>query len=195
MNLLAQLVCSRVRAEIFRVLFGLRDGELHLREIQRQTGFAVGTVRQDIGKLVKLGLLTRREDGNRLYYSSNEKHPLYAEIRQLVLKTVGLTDVLGEALKSDSIKCVFVFGSVASGNVLPESDIDVMVIGDVGLRKVSSLLSGVGSRLGRVVNPHVMKPAEFGERLNKNDHFITSVMASPKIFVLGSEHVLEAMGG
>ncbi len=55
MNSLAQLICSRVRSEIFRVLFGVKAGELHLREIQRQTGFAIGTVRQDIGKLIKLG--------------------------------------------------------------------------------------------------------------------------------------------
>ena len=41
MNVLAQLVCSRVRAGIFRVLFGLGNGELHLREIGRQTGFAL----------------------------------------------------------------------------------------------------------------------------------------------------------
>ena len=66
MNLLAQLICSRVRAEVFRVLFGLKSGELHLREIHRQTGFAIGTVRQDIEKLVKMGLVSRRKDGNRV---------------------------------------------------------------------------------------------------------------------------------
>jgi DNA-binding MarR family transcriptional regulator len=60
MNVLAQLLCSRVRAEVFRVLFGLKGGELHLREIQRQTHLAVGTVRQDIEKLVKMGLVSRR---------------------------------------------------------------------------------------------------------------------------------------
>ena len=195
MNVLAQLVCSRVRAEIFRVLFGLGAEELHLREIQRQTGFALGTVRQDIGKLVKLGLLTRRQDGNRVYYAANPSHPLSTEIRQLVLKTVGLADVLGAALKAHGIRCAFVFGSVASGAARPESDIDLMVIGDVGLRKVSALLSGVGTRLGREINPHVMSPAEFVKRLQDRDHFLTSVMASTRIFVVGSEDELETMGG
>ncbi|MDY0168845.1 MAG: winged helix-turn-helix domain-containing protein [Thermoguttaceae bacterium] len=89
MNALAQLVCSRVRAEIFRVLFGLHGGELHLREVQRRTGFALGTVRQDIAKLVQLGVVVRREGGNRVYYSANETHPLTPDIRQLALKTSG----------------------------------------------------------------------------------------------------------
>jgi DNA-binding transcriptional ArsR family regulator len=69
-------------------------------------------VRQDIGKLVKLGLVTSRRDGNRIYYSANDRHPLYPEIRLLVLKTVGLVDVLAEALKGSDIQCAFVFGSV-----------------------------------------------------------------------------------
>ena len=195
MNILAQLVCSRVRAEIFRVLFGLEIGELHLREIQRQTGFAIGTVRQDIGKLVKLEMVTRRKDGNRVCYSANPRHPLYAEIRQMVLKTVGLADVMADALNADGIRCAFVFGSVASGAVKPESDIDLMVIGKVGLRKVAALLSGLVDRLGREINPYVLTPAEFDKRIREEDHFLTSVLASRKIFVVGSEHDFETMAG
>jgi predicted nucleotidyltransferase len=194
MNTLAQLICSRVRAEIFRMLFGPGAGELHLREIQRQSGFALGTVRQDIEKLVKLGVVIRRKDGNRVYYTANENHPLYDEIRRIVLKTVGMADILAASLRTDEIRCAFVFGSMASGTAEAKSDIDLMVIGEIGLRKVSTLLSGVGNKLGRVVNPHVMSPAEFGKRVREQDHFLTSVLASPRIFIIGTEHDLEAMG-
>jgi DNA-binding transcriptional ArsR family regulator len=195
MNLLAQLVCSRVRAEIFRVLFGLRSGEVHLREIQRQAGFAIGTVRQDIEKLVKLGLVTRRKDGNRVYYGANSAHPLSNDIRGMVLKTVGLADVLSEALTHESIRCAFVFGSVATGTAVAESDIDLMVIGDLGLRKVTELLSNVGEKLGREINPHVFSVKEWARRLREHDHFLSSVKQSPKVFVVGSKRELEAMAG
>ena len=72
MNLLGQVFCSRTRAAIIEVLFGLRGGEVHLRELQRRTGFAVGTVRQDVEKLVRSSLVTRRKDGNRVYYSATQ---------------------------------------------------------------------------------------------------------------------------
>lgn len=193
MNILAQVVCSRVRAEVFRVLFGLHGGELHLREIHRQTGFAIGTVRQDVEKLVKIGLVSRRKDGNRVYYSANGSHPLAREIHQMVLKTVGLADVLGAALKAENVRCAFVFGSVASGTAGAESDIDLMLIGEIGLRRVSALLSGMGNRLGREINPHVLSASEFSKRINAKDHFLMSVIASPKIFLVGSEHELETM--
>lgn len=193
MNTLAQLVCSRVRAEIFRVLFGLRRKPLHLREVQRQTGFAVGTVRQDIEKLVKLDLVTRRKDGNRVYYEANEKHPLVPDIRQLVLKTLGLTDVLRVALADEAIRCAFVFGSIAAGTDKAGSDIDLMVIGEIGLRKVSELLSGVGDRLGREVNPFILTPAEFDKRIREKEHFVESVVKAEKLFIIGSKHDFKAM--
>ena len=193
MNLLTQLICSRARAEILRVLFGLRSGEVHLREMQRQTGFAVGTVRQDVEKLVKVGLVIRRKDGNRVYYAANERHPLASDIRQLVLKTIGLADVLAEALSDDRVRCALVFGSVAAGTAGAESDIDLLVIGDIGLRKLTELLSGVGDRLGREINPYVLSPAEFGKRAGAKEHFVSSVMRSAKIFVKGSQHELDAM--
>lgn len=193
MNLLSQLVCSRARAEILRVLFGLRGGEVHLREIQRQTGFAVGTVRQDVEKLVEIGLLTRRKDGNRVYYAANREHPLAGDLRQIVLKTVGLADVLAEALADDAVRCALVFGSVAAGTAGAESDVDLLVIGDVGLRRLSELLAGVGDRLGRPINPYVLTPVEFAKRVRDKEHFISSVIRSEKIFVKGSPGELAAM--
>jgi uncharacterized protein len=194
MNLLAKLVCSRVRAEIFRLLFGLRGGEMHLRELQRQSGLSIGTVRQDVEKLAKLGIVTARRDGNRLYYAANEKHPLGPDIRQLVLKTVGLADALRAALNADGIRCAFVFGSVANGTAGAESDIDLMLIGSIGLRKLSGLLSGLGERLGREINAHALTPVEFARRRRGKDHFVSSIMGADKIFVVGTSDELEAMG-
>ena len=97
-------------------------------------------MRQDVEKLAKIGLLTRRRDGNRVYYAANDTHPLTNDIRQLVLKTAGLTDVLAEALANDAVRCAFVFGSVATGTVNAESDVDLLVIGNIGLRSFSELL-------------------------------------------------------
>ncbi len=195
MNILAQLFCSRIRAGIFRVLFGLNDGEMHLREIHRQTGFALGTVRQDLEKLAKMGLVSRRKDGNRVYYAANLGNPLTPDIRQLVLKTVGLVDVLQNALVHSSIQCAFVFGSMAAGTAAAESDVDLMILGEVGLRQVSAMLSGVGAQLGREINVVTMTCSEFGKRVAEREHLVSSVLQGPKLFVIGSNDDLEAMAG
>ena len=49
MNAPTDLLSSKVKAELFRLLFGVRNERLHLRELARQSGLAVGTVRQEFG--------------------------------------------------------------------------------------------------------------------------------------------------
>jgi uncharacterized protein len=194
MNTLAELLSSRVKAEIFRLLFGALDQELHVREIERQSGLADATVRQELKRLIALGVVTARQDGNRIYYRANKEHPLYLEIHNLVLKTSGLADVLREALTTTDIRLAFVFGSIASGADKAHSDVDLMVIGDITLRQFTKLLSGVSARIGREINPHVMTADEFTRRRKGRDHFLTTVLAAPKLFVKGNDHELETMG-
>jgi uncharacterized protein len=194
MGILAEILSSRVRAEIFRLLFGLDEKELHLREMERQAGLSLGTIRQELQKLVKLELLISRRDGNRLYYRANTEHPLYPEIRKLVLKTVGLVEVLKRVLDRESVKVAFVFGSLASSREKAASDVDLMVIGTVGLRALSKWLSGVSEQIGREINPHPMTVEEFRRRQEKGDHFLSKVLESPRLFIIGNENDLATMG-
>lgn len=195
MNLLAEILSSRVRAEIFRLLFGLDPAELHLREIVRGSGCSIGTVQTEMKKLSRLDLVLQRRDGNRLYYRANPEHPLYAEIRGLVMKTVGLADILREALaKCSGIEVAFVFGSVAAHGEKAGSDIDLMVIGTVGPRELSRVLSGATSLVSREINPFVLNVEEFVRRREASDHFITQTLASPRIMIAGSEDDLAKLG-
>jgi len=185
---------SQVKAEIFRLLFGPSDPALHFREIERQSGLADATVRQELQRRARLGLIVARKDGNRLCYGSNRDHPLHPDIRNLVLKSTGLVEVLRDALKDKNIVIAFVFGSIASGEYKPQSDVDLMVIGKRGLRKLIPVLSGVSGRIGREVNPHIMTIKEFQKRKAAGDHFLSNFLDSPKLFVTGTEHELETMG-
>src|SRR5438093_10435609 len=118
-----EVLASNVKAEVFRRLCGLDCGPLHLREIERRSGLAVATVQQELKRLTRLGVIEARPDGNRTYYVAREDHPLYPEIRGLVLKTSGLADLLRDALKKEKgISIAFVFGSLGEG--LQRSDKD-----------------------------------------------------------------------
>jgi predicted nucleotidyltransferase len=191
---LAELLSSRTRAEIFRLLLGGAGEELHVRELERRSGLNDSTLRQELRKLVRLDLVQSRRDSNRVYYRAKTGNPLYPEIRNLVLKTSGLADVLKSALADKRIRAAFVFGSIARGEEKSGSDVDLMVLGQLGLRDLSRLLSGMEEKIGREVNPHVLSEEEFRKRVRAKEHFISSVMESPKIFIVGSQNELEAMG-
>jgi predicted nucleotidyltransferase len=195
MSILAEILSSGVRAEIFRLLFGLDPAELHLRDIVRSSGFSVGTVQTEMKKLSRLDLVLQRRDGNRLYYRANSGHPLFVEIRGLVLKTVGLVDVLRDAFAGcPEIRVAFVFGSVAAQGENARSDIDLMVIGAVSPREVSRILREPADRVSREINPYVIEVEEFNRRRGEGDHFISTVMESPKLYVIGADRDLAELG-
>jgi len=161
--------------------------------MERRTGLSVATVRQELQKLLRMQLVEARRSGNRLYYRANKGHPLYPDIRNMVLKTSGMVDILRDAWDKEGVTIAFVFGSMASNREGAASNVDLMVIWDVGLRTISGWLSGVSEQIGREINPHVINEHEFRKRRHSHDHFLTRVLDSEKLFIKGSEHDLEAM--
>ena len=162
--------------------------------MERQAGLSHSTIRQDLQKLVKLDLVTTRRDGNRLYYRANTDHPLYPEIRRLVLKTSGLVEILKRILGREDINLAFIFGSLASSKERAASDVDLMVIGSVGFRTLTSKLIEASDQIGREINPHPFTVEEYQRRKEKGDHFLSNVLESPKLFIIGTENDLAAMG-
>ena len=187
MSILSELLSSRVRAEYLRIFFGINSNEYHLREIERQSGLAIGTVRQEAKKLE---LISKRTDGNRTYYSANKNHPLYTILHDLVIQTSGLVDILKEHLKVEAIHYAFIFGSIAKGTENSESDIDLFIIGTLGLRELSKIIKKPAQILKREINPHVMTIAEFKKRIKEKEHFISNLMDTPKLMIIGTENDL-----
>jgi predicted nucleotidyltransferase len=194
MTLLAEILSSRVRAEFFRILFGINSSEFHLREIQRQSGYAIGTVRQEAKKLERLQLITKRIDGNRTYYKANRQHPLYKIIHEMVLQTSGLVDIFQTSLDNKKIDIAFIFGSIAQGTEKSDSDIDLFIVGSVSMRELSKMLKEPKQTLNREINPYILKIEEMKLRKNSNDHFISNVLKSHKLFIIGTENDLTKLG-
>ena len=192
MGLLHRLF-PQVRAEVLRLLFASAERELHVRDLARQSGLSVKTVQNELAMLLKAQLLLSRRDGNRRYYRANPAHPLFPDLRQLVLKTAGLRDVLAAALQHlPGIAVALVFGSLANGTAGAASDIDLLVIGDTGLRALAPRLRPVAEQLGREINPVTMTATEFARGRSSNP-LLVDLLAKEKLFVKGSADELERL--
>jgi predicted nucleotidyltransferase len=184
------------RAEILRLLFGDDRKEAHLRDLARHASLSPAAIQRELSSLTALDLVIPRRDGNRLYFSANTAHPLYPEIRAIVLKTSGIVPTLQNALASlAGVDLAFIFGSVASGSLRSSSDVDLLVIGTTGLRQISAALSGISGSLNREINPSCLTPAEWSDKLRRNDAFALRVSAEPKLWLKGGPDALAAMGG
>lgn len=194
MNLLTVLLPT-ARAELLRLLFSPGAGEVHLRDLARQSGLAIGTVQKEIAHLHKHGLVVSRRDGNRLYYKANVEQPIFAELQGLVTKTSGLQKVLQDALAgSEGIQMAFIYGSTAADKEQPTSDVDLMLIGSISLRSLIPHLRAAAETLGREINPHVFSAEEWTLKKSQGNAFIQSVLAGDKIWLQGNLHELKRLG-
>ncbi len=106
----------------------------------------------------------------------------------MLRKTVGMADLLRDALKpfEDQIGTAFLFGSAAQGREGLYSDVDLMIIGSATFEDVAKAVHGVQGKLGREVNPVILRPRDFAAKLKSKDAFIRRVMAEPKIMIFGA---------
>lgn len=153
------------------------------------------SLQRELASLVRAGILLRRKDGNRAYFQPDPQCPFLPELQRLFLKTTGLVDVLRRALKplSQQINVAFVYGSVARGEELSTSDVDLMVIGVISLSDIAPLLRQVEKQIKRAVNPTVYSQEEFAKHLKKKNHFLREVLTQKKLFIVGEQGELETI--
>ena len=166
--------------------------EFYQRELQRLTGAHLRQLQRDLLRLRQAGLVTQRAHGNRAYYRAVVEHPAFADLRAAVMKTLGLGDVLREALKplSDAVSVAFVYGSFARGDDVAGSDVDLFVVGSASRREVAGAFASSAAALGRELNPIILTPADLTTRWRAGDHFVVSVLDGPRIWLVGDEDAL-----
>ena len=93
-----------------------------------------------------------------------------------------IRDVLGSV--ADRLDFAFVFGSTARNQQTRESDIDLIVVGDVSLRILSEPLSTAERILGRRISPAMYTKDSFKQRYQSGDPFLQQVVRSEKMAVI-----------
>jgi uncharacterized protein len=194
---LGDVLFGKARGAILALLYGYPDQSFYYREITRKLqGLSVGTVQRELDTLSRLGLIVRSSVGKQVFYQANDSHPVFPELRGLVAKTVGAFQRLYSALEPllDRISLAFIYGSLARGEERAESDIDLLIVGNVRLEEIFALLADVEPSLGRSVNPTIYSLAEFRSKLASGNHFLNAVVRGDKVFLVGDEEELGKVG-
>ncbi len=196
MNPFIMLFPNRSFVDVLSVFLTNPDKEFYQSYIAESTGCALMQVQRALKRLEITGLIEKNKSGNRSYYKANQRHPAFEDIKRALLKTVLFGDLLKAALApmKSKIRFAFIYGSLASGKESLNSDIDLFMIGDLGLRDIASILSTIGNELGREINPTVYSEKEFKKKLIEKNPFIKEILHNKKIWIVGDEHEFKKMG-
>ncbi len=190
-----ETLLPKARREVLTFFMTHHGEENYLRGIARRTNLPLQAVQRETAGLERIGVIRGTVKGRQKFFSVNRRHPVFAELHALVIKTSGIVEPLRDILTgAKGINAAFVFGSLATGTETAESDIDLLIVGTISPRKASDLLADLPQRLGREINPVVMNPDEFVARKGKKDHFLTTVLAAPKLMIVGTDDDLARLG-
>ena len=145
----------RTRQAILTATLLQPDQWWYLSDLAKHLGVPPSSLQRELTALVGADILRRRRDGNRVYFQANPDCPFLPELQGLLVKTAGLTDVLRDALTpfQTRLHWAFLYGSVARAEERATSDVDLMLIGTVGLADLAPVLRRAEQRLRRVINP------------------------------------------
>ena len=166
-------------------------------ELAHRLGVPSSSLQRELHDLSEAGILKTYRQGRMVYYQANRDSPVFLDLRGLLLKTAGLVDVLAQALNPVAAKVAtaFVYGSIAAGREESDSDIDLMVVGQVSPEDLALPLRRARESLGREINPTVYTPAEFQRKHAANDPFLTQLLDKPRLVVLGNKDELGKVAG
>jgi len=183
---------SGVRVDVLWCLMNFDLG-LDQNEIVHTTGRSIKDVQRALKILSGLGLITKSlTPQNRTRYYLAVDNPWLIPLRTLLECAIGGLDILKDNLREiPGISVAFVFGSFATSDQTPTSDIDLMVIGEFDEDGLLKIISGLEKKIGREIQLINNTPSEWYNAVQERKHFITSLMESPKIFLKGSKDDLD----
>ncbi len=127
--MLNTLITSETRIRLLLKFFLNPSTKRYLRQLAQEFGESTNGIRVELNKLTSAKILDMEKDGRSKIYRANNQHPLFQEIRQIVLKSTGIDKVISNIInKAGDIYLAFIRGDYAIGN--DSGLIDLVIVGD-----------------------------------------------------------------
>lgn len=169
-----EITKSKLRKKLLAYYFSNPEAEHYLREIASILEVDPGNLSKELVRLEKEGIFVSQQRGRIKLFSINKKHPLFAELRKIIFKTIGIEGLFKKELENiPQIQVAFIYGSFAQNKETANSDIDIFIIGRPKEQKLNQVISSLEKQLGREVN-YIFWPKEEVIKKNKRKKFFFS---------------------
>lgn len=144
------LISSKTRIKLLLKFFLNQQTTAYLRGLQTEFGESTNAIRLELNRLESAGMLTSCVNGNKKIFQANAKHPLFKEIHNILLKHIGLDQILETVIERlGDVDRVYLAGQFAKG--LDSQVIDLILIGNIDKSYLVSLIEKVEKLIKRKV--------------------------------------------
>jgi predicted nucleotidyltransferase len=182
-----------VRRELLAATLLSPEKSWYLSELASHLRTSPSSLQRELDSLTQSGVLERKQDGRRIYYKARSDSPVFPSLRELFAKTAGIVPALQSEMKKfgNKVEWAAIYGSVARGEEAPESDIDLLLVGDLATADLLPMLRRVERQFGREVNVTRYSKREFQDKMRRGEHFLKSIIKGKLITLTGSPNELE----
>lgn len=186
---LLDIITSKVRVKILELFFSSPSEMYHVRGVVREIKEEINAVRIELERFEKAGVLKKEARGNRVYYWLRDDYDLFGDLLSSVAKTKGLGfEIISNRKKIGSLSFVMFSGKFVRGvERRNESEVDILVVGEVTLPELASLIRAEESRIGREINYTVMTRQELDFRKKRRDPFLQGILMASRMMIIGDE--------
>lgn len=158
--MLETLISSKTRIKLLFKFFLNSNTRGYLRGLESEFGESSNAIRLELNRLEQAGMLSSELEGNKKYFRANITHPLYSEIRNIILKHIGLDRVVINVIERlGNVDKVYLTGQFAKG--IDSQIIDLVIIGDIDTEYLVQLIEKVEKLIKRKVRYIIYQAKEF----------------------------------
>jgi len=150
------LISSKTRVKLLLKFFLNANSSGYLRGLEQEFGESSNSIRIELNRFEKAGMLVSYSKGNKKFFQANKNHPLFNEIHNIVLKQIGFDTIISNVItRLGEVKKVFVTGEFALGK--DSQIIDLIFIGSINQEYLIQLIQKVEKLIERKVRFVIFK--------------------------------------
>lgn len=176
---------SEMQLRLLALLLLQPERDWTLSDLAATLNSPKSSVHRELERGEAAGIIVREAGFRPHQFRAADQDALYEPLAMLLQRTVGLEAELRCAVARPEVSAAVIYGSWANGTRRPNSDVDVLVVGDVDLAGLRRELRTIGARAGRSVDLIVMAPDEFRQMISDHASFAQSVLTKPVIKLVG----------
>lgn len=159
--MLDTLITSKTRLKLLLKFFLNSSSRAHLRNLEAEFGESTNAIRLELNKFEEAGLLKSEVSGNKKVFRANTGHPLFSDIHNILLKTIGFDQIIDRVVtKLGNVEMAFVTGDFARGMDAPIIDL-VFVGNDINQEYLVKLATKTEELISRKIRYIIFSSAEF----------------------------------
>ncbi|RPI38231.1 MAG: hypothetical protein EHM54_00925 [Nitrospiraceae bacterium] len=152
-----------------------------MREIATLVRKNPSGVKRELDNLEKMGILTSKKVANLKYFQAEKKSPLFAELKNLIAKSLGIHGALKALLKTSNVKTAFIYGPYAESE---DADTVNLLIAGVNTLPMESIRE-IEEKFGKKVHITVIDENEFKGRKESGEAELEKLLSGNKIMLMG----------